>query len=618
VWSGVLAAAVIAAILVPLAAGRGGDTASGSGLHVIPFPNTPDASGQSQIIFSSLKPSDLSGKPVVTGSKSGRHSGKLTVLPGNAGTVFAPRHPFTAGETVTIHAALTSAQAGSKSGAPGSTSLSWSFTVALPPPTSTSGGSGASATPYAPAGVPTASSGASASTAPTAAAARSWPHMSFRSEPGLHPAALHVSAGPAPGSKDFLVTPLPGHARGLMILNHRGQLIWFRAIKHGLGSVLDVETYLGHRVLTYGVGQPVTGHDVGTVDHIMSSSYHTIAEVRAGWGYTADLHEFQLVPHGIALIEAYVPVRVDLSSMGGSTDGTVLDCVIQKIDVRTGKVLWEWHAFGHVPLADSYMPVPHRIPFDYFHLNSIQELPGHQLLISARNTWAAYLINEQTGNITWTLGGKSSSFTMGQGTNFEWQHDAQLLPGNILTVFDDADYPQEEAQSSAKILRLNPQTNTVSLVHRYTHNPPILTSYEGSVQLLPNKDVVVGWGNQSAFSEYAPGGRQIFNASFALPVNTYRAYRLSWTGYPHSKPAIAVSRSNGTTRVYVSWNGATSVASWRVLGGSTAQALTPVASKAWSGFETVIPLQSQVSYVAVQALNAQGHAFGSSRTVSVP
>ena len=46
-----------------------------------------------------------------------------------------------------------------------------------------------------------------------------------------------------------------------------------------------------------------------------------------------------------------------------------------------------------------------------------------------RNTWAAYLVNTDTGKIEWTLGGKRSSFKFGPGAAFQWQHDVQLEPG---------------------------------------------------------------------------------------------------------------------------------------------------------------------------------------------
>jgi hypothetical protein len=69
--------------------------------------------------------------------------------------------------------------------------------------------------------------------------------------------------------------------------------------------------------------------------------------------------------------------------------------------------------------------------------------------------------------------------------------------------------------------------------------------------------------------------------------------------------------------VYVSWNGATEVASWRVLAGSTPATLKPAGSAAKTGFETALPLSAAAAgqYVAVQALAGTGAVLGTSRTI---
>jgi hypothetical protein len=68
--------------------------------------------------------------------------------------------------------------------------------------------------------------------------------------------------------------------------------------------------------------------------------------------------------------------------------------------------------------------------------------------------------------------------------------------------------------------------------------------------------------------------------------------------------------------VYVSWNGATEVASWRVLVGSTPETLTALAVAPKTGFETAIATPASVAggYVAVQALNGAGAVIGVSAT----
>src|SRR5208282_5925298 len=135
--------------------------------------------------------------------------------------------------------------------------------------------------------------------------------------------------------------------------------------------------------------------------------------VRAGNGYQADLHEFQITPAGTALITAYDPIRCNLASVGGPANGAVTDAVLQEIDIRTGLVMYEWTAVDHVSLGESYEPAGRSsapYPWDYFHINSINLGRGGSLLVSARNTWTAYELNAASGQIVWRLGGKRSSF----------------------------------------------------------------------------------------------------------------------------------------------------------------------------------------------------------------
>jgi hypothetical protein len=98
---------------------------------------------------------------------------------------------------------------------------------------------------------------------------------------------------------------------------------------------------------------------------------------------------------------------------------------------------------------------------------------------------------------------------------------------------------------------------------------------------------------------------------------TYRATVEPWVGRPLDPPAGAARRTGARTVVYASWNGATEVKAWKVLGGSGAGALSPVASASKSGFETAIPVTQGAKTFRVQALDAHGHAIGTSRSFTV-
>jgi hypothetical protein len=145
---------------------------------------------------------------------------------------------------------------------------------------------------------------------------------------------------------------------------------------------------------------------------------------------------------------------------------------------------------------------------------------------------------------------------------------------------------------------------------------------QGNVQALPGGDWVIGWGKAGYLSEVDPDGRVLFDAHLPAKWESYRTYVLPWSGRPTQPPAVAVAPATGAhgrAMVYASWNGATAVASWRVLAGDSSGSLAPAASARRAGFETAIPLASAAAapYVAVQALDASGAVLGVSPTVSV-
>ncbi len=287
------------------------------------------------------------------------------------------------------------------------------------------------------------------------------------SEPWLHPPLVTVTGqDPDPGDGDIFVDTQNSIQAGPTILDPNGQLLWFQAQQPTFN--LELQNYEGQSVLTYWTGQVLNGVGSGE-DVLLNHNYQTVATVRAGNGYQADLHEFQITSRNTALIDAFAPLHADLRAVGGSASGTLLDSVIQEIDIATGEVLWQWRASQHVSPAASYAGTPGSTPYDFVHLNSIQGLPGGRVLISARHTWAVYEVDKRTGKILWTLGGKHSSFKMGPGTQFEWQHDAHMQPDGTITIFDNGSGfgPQHQSQSRALRIRLNFKTMRATLVRAY-------------------------------------------------------------------------------------------------------------------------------------------------------
>jgi Arylsulfotransferase (ASST) len=556
-------------------------------VSVFPIPGGRVASPQTQITFRGIPPRQI-GRVVVTGSRSGRHAGRFAADSDGQGASFLPAKPFTPGEVVTVRTRMHVREAA------GGT---FHFTVADP----------AGAVPSMPL--------APASRVPG-------DELTFQTRPDLTPAAVEVTnPSPRPIAGDIFLTPQQGPVQnGAMILDPSGNLVWFHPVPVGdMAADLRVQTYQDKRVLTWWQGYSGAGIGEGE-DVIDDASYRQLAVVHAGNGLYADLHDFELTPQGTALITAYYPVYWNAAAGHGSAHQIVLDSVVQEIDIKTGLVLYQWDSLDHVPLSDSYeaMPKSAGSPFDYFHINSVQQAADGNLIISARNTWAAYEIDPGTGSIVWTLGGKRSSFKLGNGVDFAFQHDVRVHTkgGPNVTLFDDGGGPPRvHRQSRAIRVRIDGKEKTATLVSQDLHSPAVTASFEGNVQALPDGGEFVGWGQQPYFSEYDSRGQMVFDARFVGNNLSYRAYRYVWTGTPATPPDVAASVSGATTNVYASWNGATGVQAWRVLAGPSSSALQALATARKQGFETEVRIPSE-PYVSVQALNSAGRVLGTSATVS--
>ena len=286
---------------------------------------------------------------------------------------------------------------------------------------------------------------------------------------------------------------------------------------------------------------------------IANANYKTVAIVKAGNGLQADGHEFTVTPEGSAYVTAYSPVQTSLASVGGPASGaSALDGVVQRIDVRTGLVMWEWHSLGHVDVGASHVPLPAGAtgPYDYFHLDAVDVGAHGELDVSARNTGSHYEIDGETGAMLHSSPSIGAASIFAEGRNVE-----QLANGGLF-----------------------------------------------------------GGDGLAGISEYDANGNLLYAASMPSGERSYRVYREPWAGQPSAPPAIGARTSGAATAVYASWNGATTVTAWQLLTGSSASRMTAVSTTPKTGFETTIPAPA-AAFVQVRALSASGKPLASSKTV---
>ncbi|RYP14716.1 hypothetical protein DL765_006186 [Monosporascus sp. GIB2] len=368
------------------------------------------------------------------------------------------------------------------------------------------------------------------------------------------------------------------------ILDPEGNLVWTMPWKEQQLYNLMVQEYRGEKYLTFWAGDDtVGGHGAGKA-YMLDKNYNIFRMVNAANGRDLDLHDFRITKDGTALLTIYELYDRNLTELGQDREAPVWDCIIQEVDLDTGEALFEWRAMLTYPLGASFKEVDDdkKMGWDYFHINSVDKDSRGNYLVSSRYMHSLTYINGTTGDVIWILGGKMNMFkdlSGGNATSFQLQHDARWSPDEkTITMFDNKvdDWNLEEGLITRGLrIQVDEKNMTVKLVTEYINPHQFPAKSQGSLQELPNGNVLLGYGDSAAFTEFTHDGVPLCDTHFApesrytkSDVESYRVYKYEWHGWPTTKPDAVLAQD--TTRkwnAYVSWNGATEVRKW-VLQGS--------------------------------------------------
>lgn len=357
----------------------------------------------------------------------------------------------------------------------------------------------------------------------------------------------------------------------------------------------------------------------------LDKHYDVFKEISPVGDYMGDLHEFRLTNNGTALVTMYSAIEADLSQSGGPSQGWAYDSLFQEIDIETGNLLFEWHASDHFAYHNSEQPIRGRggsrdSAFDFFHINTLDKTSTGDYIVSGRY-FNVMCVDGKTGDVKWELGGQNNTFTDlsdGAATNFTWNHHVVWYEnegGTQLTVFDNGatNIIQTAEYSRGLLLDIDVDQKTVRLVQDFVSPLKFSSPSQGSVQILPSGNVLVGWGHTAAWTEFSAAGETLCETHIAPIwfadlgwVKNYRTFKSPWLGRPKTLPDRAMRASEGA--LYVSWNGATEVAQWKLQSSSKVDGpFVNHSSAEKQGFETRINVPVEASlYVRVVAQDAEG------------
>jgi len=534
-------------------------------------------------------------KFAIQGSKSGSHAGQTILADDHKTVIFKPTRLFTPGEQVTVGISSLRLDSGA-----GYRPLSYTFTVAV---NQHPGSVGSSSAPP-----------------PTSGAQSAFPNFLTLPQDIPHYTVLQTS--PDSGEGDIFVAPFywtkSTVGSYLLILNDQGQIVYYQSVAGDLAAYDFKEQPNG--LLSYYDQKDSTFY-------LMNSHYQLVDSYRAGDGYVADLHDFQILPNGDALLMVYDAETVDMSKIvqGGKKDATVTGLVIQELD-PSRNVIFEWRSWDHFSFLDTTVSLTDP-QIDLVHGNALALANDGNLLLSSRDLSEITKINLQTGDVIWRLGGKANMFRLVNGQPFAFQHDVRQLPNGDITVFDNQGTTQNPAASVAIEYKIDETNKTATQVWSFAHAPAVFATYMGDAQRLPDGNTFLDWGAPftgtryayDTMTEVAPDGQILFDLSFDSPYVSYRAFRFPWQGFPDTQPALASKVDGNAVTLGYSWNGATEVAAYRLFAGNSAQSLGLIEQKTKTDFET----QSQFAnlpqgecYFQVAALDQNGQELARSKVIS--
>ncbi|OQE00152.1 hypothetical protein PENVUL_c057G03853 [Penicillium vulpinum] len=462
----------------------------------------------------------------------------------------------------------------------------------------------------------------------------------YKSRPDIYPPVFNVEKSDleklSPGY--IFITPYELQNPGPYIYDNTGELVWsgWGISGPGNGHGLHVCKYNGTDHLCFFQGNQQKGYCRGH-GIIMDKNYRIVRSVQPGGGMaSSDMHEFRPINDGrTALMTIYQQRQFDMTPWNIRTGlGWLMESVFQEVDVETNEVLFEWRSLDHVDPSLSYTWPSHtdtsgtglnvHQPWDYFHINSVDKNAAGDYLISSRHTSAIYKISGKDGSVIWRLHGAQPSF---RNINFSFshQHDARWLHENathtILSLYNNGynGFNKTHTYSAGMIIMIDHEEKTAIQLRDYVPiQNDLVSSSQGNLQMLPNQNVFIGWGNNPFVSEHDEAGNLLFWGSFAKDtVMNYRAMKFEWDGVPTDSPALwTYSRTSepvSSTSFYVSWNGATRVNTWRFWGAMNITGpWTVLGEVSKTGFETEYTSDRFFLWSKVEAVDREGIVLGKS------
>lgn len=226
-------------------------------------------------------------------------------------------------------------------------------------------------------------------------------------------------------------------------------------------------------------------------------------------------HDIIKKDNGNYLAIAGLPIHLDFSDVGGTSDSLVVSESVIEID-PTGDVVWAWNSYEHLDtnnLVDltidkgNFWLMGNAIPGSgsWLHANGMDiDLDGG-IIVSMRKSNQIFKINPNDSSLLWTLG-HAGDYTIPLSDRFAVQHCPTTTGGNRYLLFDNAGLDSLSRVSEYLLIDYN---STAQQRWEYVLPQNLFSPIVSSAYRLYNGNTLIGSGVPGAIIEVDTGGNEV-------------------------------------------------------------------------------------------------------------
>jgi hypothetical protein len=331
-------------------------------------------------------------------------------------------------------------------------------------------------------------------------------------------------------ARGFLLGPFRSdRGKAAVMLDRRGRVLWYRPL---VGVEVGAFSRLpnGHFIMWNILARAFEEVDIG--GSVVRRWIPDPAASEDG----ADGHEFLPLPGDRAVVIGWQYHGVDSRTRfpDGSRTAQRRDNTVVELDAQgSSRVIWA--SYPQIGI-DEIRPLPETkidpTRFETVHANAVDlSSDGELVAVTCREIGQVLGIERRTGKVRWRLGGKRGDLRILDDPleGFSAPHDARLLPGNRLRVFDNGNLHRVPV-SRVVVYEIDEAARVARLVWEYVRDPPLYTEMAGSARDLPNDRLLIDFTLKGRIIEVDRERR----VHWEMKLVRGWAYRIEWvpTMYP--------------------------------------------------------------------------------------